>query len=162
MFLFLTICFVTPPSPTFVKNHFFLFFWHGVDLPPSYLDNVCKYTVLCFWRNPLVNFWSKIFNKHWSGLKIKVSIFMEVFVVINHPLWVSPALNCLGKPFFSAIFCVGGDAPLWLLAGIHRKLCHHQLRAMPIHRGWTLTLKLSMETLTFIFSPPQCLWNIWV
>ena len=34
------------------KNHFIQFFWHGVDLPPSYSDNVHKYTVV-FFRLPL-------------------------------------------------------------------------------------------------------------
>ena len=46
---------------------------------------------------------------------------MEVFEVTNNPLWVSPALPGWGKPFFSGKFCSGGVAPLWLLAGIHKK-----------------------------------------
>ena len=56
MLLFLTIGFVTPSLSNFCqKNLFFLFFWNGVDLPPSYLDNVCKYTVCFFWRHPLMS-----------------------------------------------------------------------------------------------------------
>ena len=48
----------------------------------------------------LDNFWAKIFNKHWDGLKIKFSIFMEVFEVSNHPLWwVLPSLG-LWKTIF--------------------------------------------------------------
>ena len=35
------------------KNNFAKKFWIGVDLPPSCLDNVCKYTVFIFWRYPL-------------------------------------------------------------------------------------------------------------
>ena len=34
----------TLPLQLLSKIYFFWFFWNGVDLPPSYLDNVCKYT----------------------------------------------------------------------------------------------------------------------
>ena len=43
------------PLQLLSKNNFFWFFWNGVDLPPSYLDNVFKYTVF-FWRHPLAEF----------------------------------------------------------------------------------------------------------
>ena len=35
----------TLPLQLLSKNHFFWFFWNGVYLPPSSLDNVFKYTV---------------------------------------------------------------------------------------------------------------------
>ena len=54
----------------------------------------------------LDNFWAKIFNKPWSGLRLKVSIFLEVFEGSNHPLWVGGGI------------CLVGVAPPWLLAGI--------------------------------------------
>ena len=34
------------------KNNFIKNFWNGVDLPPSCLDNVCKYTVFFFEVTP--------------------------------------------------------------------------------------------------------------
>ena len=34
------------------KNNFYLIFWNGVDLPPSYLDNVFQYTVVFFDGTP--------------------------------------------------------------------------------------------------------------
>ena len=36
------------PLQLLSKNHFFSIFWNGVDLPPSYLDNVFKYNVCVF------------------------------------------------------------------------------------------------------------------
>ena len=51
MLLFLTICFVPPSLSNFCQK-IISFFWKGVDLPPSYLDDVFKYTGL-FWRLPL-------------------------------------------------------------------------------------------------------------
>ena len=46
------------PLQLLSKNHLFLIFWNGVDLPPSYLDNVFKYTVF-FLTAPLrVCVWS--------------------------------------------------------------------------------------------------------
>ena len=44
------------PLQLLSKNHFFLIFWNGVDLPPSYLDNVFKYTVFFFLGLPLNKF----------------------------------------------------------------------------------------------------------
>ena len=41
------------PLQLLSKNHFFLISWNGVDLPPSLLDNVFKYTVF-FREYPLV------------------------------------------------------------------------------------------------------------
>ena len=47
--------FVTPSLLSLCqKIIFFLFFWNWVDLPPSLLDNVFKYTVFFFWRHPLL------------------------------------------------------------------------------------------------------------
>ena len=40
------------PLQLLSKIHFFSNFWHGVDLPPSYLDNVFKYTVFFFDGTP--------------------------------------------------------------------------------------------------------------
>ena len=40
------------PLQLLSKNHFFSFFWNWVDLPPSYLDNVFKYTVYFFDGTP--------------------------------------------------------------------------------------------------------------
>ena len=51
MLPFLTICFVTPSLSNFCQT--IILFWNGVDLPPSYLDNVFKYTVLFFLTAPL-------------------------------------------------------------------------------------------------------------
>ena len=69
----------------------------------------------------LDNFWAKIFNKPWGGLKIKVSIFMVLFEGINHPLWVGPALSVWWKTFLGGEFCLDGVAPPWILAGIPKK-----------------------------------------
>ena len=48
------------PLQLLSKIHFFSNFWHGVDLPPSYLDNVFKYTVFFFWTSPLIHIHPKI------------------------------------------------------------------------------------------------------
>ena len=40
------------PLQLLSNNHLFSIFWNGVSLPPSYLDNVFKYTVF-FFRAPL-------------------------------------------------------------------------------------------------------------
>ena len=42
----------TLPLQLLSKNHLFLIFWNGVDLPPSFSDNVFKYTVF-FLEYPL-------------------------------------------------------------------------------------------------------------
>ena len=64
MLIFLTKCLWLPPSSPFVKKSFFLFFWNWVDLPPSLLDNVFKYTVflgggvplnMCNWNSSYVS-----------------------------------------------------------------------------------------------------------
>ena len=47
------VCDSLPPLPLSKNHFFFLFFWNWVDLPPSLLDNVFKYTVCFFWRVPL-------------------------------------------------------------------------------------------------------------
>ena len=60
------------------------------------LMQITKMTLAQF----LDNFWAKIFNKPWGDLKIKVSIFMEVFEGSNHPFWLGPALSGWWKTFF--------------------------------------------------------------
>ena len=43
LYFWQNVCDSLPPLPL-SKNHFFLIFWNEVDLPPSLLDNVFKYT----------------------------------------------------------------------------------------------------------------------
>ena len=49
------MCFGPLPLLLLSKNYFAKNFWIWVDLPPSYLDNVCKYTGFFFGRHPLDN-----------------------------------------------------------------------------------------------------------
>ena len=54
------------------KNHFISIFWHGVYLPPSYMDNVNKYTVF-FLTLPLII----MSGWYWVTNKLLINQFWE-------------------------------------------------------------------------------------
>ena len=71
---------------------------------------------------------------------MKVSIFIEVFEVSNHPLWVGSNFLDGGKSFLGGRFCLGGVVPPSILDGIPEKGWSPPIYGKPIHRGWYLTL----------------------
>ena len=83
---------------------------------------------------------------------------MEVFEGSNHTFWVDPALPGWWKTFFWVVNSVWVVLPLlsfWL--EYLKKVCHHHLTTKLMNRGWSLTSKMSMKKLTFIFTAPKCL-----
>ena len=88
-------------------------------LPMSLEETFCKFfnrPINAEYENDPIpqfqdNFWTKIFDKPWGGLKLKVSIFIEVFEGSNHPLWVGPALSGWWKTFFGWWILFGWCCP---------------------------------------------------
>ena len=67
------------------KNHFISIFWHGVYLPPSYLDNVNKYTVffLTLPLNEIIKLKARI-EGHKENIRGNVKKTNSIFVDIVH------------------------------------------------------------------------------
>ena len=65
----------TLPLQLLSKIHFFWFFWNGVDLPPSYLDNVFKYTVFFLEITPKGTLFSQTLKVEGNNVPFVFSIF---------------------------------------------------------------------------------------
>jgi len=108
----------------------------------------------------LDNCYAKIFHKLLGVVRIKVNIFIDIFEVKDHPLFMVSVINWWWQTFFrySSQKPRRGNT----IHKIHNPKWgfHHPKRAGPIQRGGLLPSKTSMIKLTFIFKPPQGLLNI--
>ena len=113
------------------------------------------------WNHPwTAPFEDKIFNKHQGGLKIKVSIFMNVFEVCQLPPWVV-AVHFGRWPSY-----LGGDHPIWVVTTLLVELTllgnglvypkmdgHLPKRMVTNHKGWSPFWKTSFKKWWYYFDP---------
>ena len=79
--------------------------------------------------------------KYCGGVKRKVYLFMEIFEVSEHPLWIVPALYGWWQTFLAQIQERATPPKQYAPP---KKVGHHPERAGPSRREWLLTSKTSM------------------
>ena len=116
----------TLPLQYMSKTHFFWFFLNGVDLPPSYLDNVFKYICTVFFTTPLRQpYPQQVTTDKGCRQKKKNSIFKDIVQIGGREV------NPISKKWKEMIFCQS-----WRGRGSQKKLSKSTLFCMIYYSIW--------------------------